>query len=167
VRSAVSSWALLWGLSQSTAAEKSHCAIDIDYHSNIELVRKAADAVGVHYEFKRGNDLTVPLEPTDLFFIDTWHVYGHLKRELARFAPLTRKFILMHDTEVDAVRGESLRMRMDVGRQMRESGLPRQEIERGLRPAIEEFLAGNSDWRVGEHFSNNNGLTVLERVSPQ
>jgi len=44
-----------------------------------------------------------------LVFIDTWHVYGQLKRELAKYAPLTKKYILMHDTTVDEWVGESVR----------------------------------------------------------
>ena len=40
--------------------------------------------------------------PVDLLFIDTFHVYGQLKRELARFEGQVRRYIAMHDTEVDA-----------------------------------------------------------------
>jgi hypothetical protein len=165
VRSAVSSWALLWGLAQSTAAAKTHTGIDIHNHANISRVAAAAKQIGVEYRFLQGNDLQVPLEPTDLFFIDTWHVYGQLKRELARFAPLTRRFLIMHDTEVDAERGESIRCRHDVAKQVQASGFPRNEIVKGLRPALDEFLAANKQWRLAEHFKNNNGLTILERVA--
>lgn len=47
--------------------------------------------------------------------------------------------------------------------QARESGYPAEEITRGMRPALEEFLAANPQWEVAEHFENNNGLTVLRR----
>jgi len=35
----------------------------------------------------------------------------------------------------------------------------------GLKPAIDEFLQQNSHWKVKEVFTNNNGLTILERVN--
>jgi hypothetical protein len=31
---------------------------------------------------------------------------------------------------------------------------------------MDEFLAQHSEWRIKERYINNNGLTVLERVSP-
>ena len=34
----------------------------------------------------------------------------------------------------------------------------------GLNPAINEFLLDNDDWFIKEIFTNNNGLTVLERL---
>jgi hypothetical protein len=47
---------------------------------------------------------------------------------------------------------------------MLESGLSREEIERGLWPAVEEFLALHPEWKLKERYTNNNGLTVLERI---
>jgi hypothetical protein len=34
----------------------------------------------------------------------------------------------------------------------------------GLWPAVEEFIARNKNWTIKERYTNNNGLTVLERV---
>jgi hypothetical protein len=50
---------------------------------------------------------------TDLLFIDTWHVYGHLKRELAYWHSYAKKFIILHDTTVDEIYGETIRMRQN------------------------------------------------------
>ncbi len=45
-------------------------------------------------EFIEGNDLHVDLgEGVDLLFIDTWHVYPQLKRELEIHSPKVRKCI--------------------------------------------------------------------------
>jgi len=169
VRSAVSSWALLYGLVASSQTEKRHIGIDLSYHANIGAVARLATQLGVTYTFLEGNDLAVPLEETDLFFIDTWHVYGHLRRELAKFAPLTRKYIIMHDTTVDAVRGESLRESYlhDIDAEVASSGYPREEIERGLWPAVTEFLEQHPEWKLLERFTNCNGLTVLQRVQAE
>ena len=53
---------------------------------------------------------------------------------------------------------------MDSKKQSLESGYPIEEIECGLKNAINEFLFVNRDWRQKEVFENNNGLTVLERI---
>lgn len=46
---------------------------------------------------------------------------------------------------------------------MRLSGYSRAEIERGLWPAVEEFLAEHAEWQLEKRYTNNNGLTVLAR----
>ena len=83
---------------------------------------------------------------------------------MAKFSFLTKKYIILHDTTVDAIKGETLRLRMDSKKQSLESGYPVEEIEQGLQKAINEFLFVNREWRQKEIFENNNGLTVLERI---
>lgn len=168
VESCISSWAFLRGLRDSSFQTKLLRSIDVNYHPNIPLVRKACEENGVDFHFLQGSDLDVQVEPTDLCFIDTWHVYGHLKRELARFAPITKKYIIMHDTEVDGLWGETLRRHWNAEEQALQSGYPLDEIRRGLRPAVDEFLETHKDlWRVLEHRTNCNGLTVLERIGEE
>jgi hypothetical protein len=161
VRFVVSSWAFALGLAD--AVRPRLVQIDIDRHSNTIDFGRLARKCGVDVVFRQGSDLEVEMEPTDLFFIDTWHVYGQLKRELARWAPSVRKYIIMHDTTVDAELGESLRMRDDVAARMRESGFPLEEICKGLWPAVEEFLRENSEWQLETRYVHNNGLTILKR----
>jgi len=116
------------------------------------------------YEWK--NNLQLELSETfDLTFIDTWHIYGQLKRELAKFAPITNKYIIMHDTTVDEWQGETIRCGWNAEQQSIVSGFPVQEINKGLWQAVQEFLDSNSDWVLHERFTNNNGLTILRRVS--
>ena len=122
--------------------------------------------LNIDIECKWTNDLRLNLsENVDLTFIDTWHVYGQLKRELKKFSAVTNKYIIMHDTTVDAIRGETVRKRMNVRKQSIESGFPMREICCGLWRAIEEFLNNNKNWRLKERYTNNNGLTVLERIA--
>lgn len=50
--------------------------------------------LGIDYRFWQGDDLKYPLSEGDEFdivFIDTWHVFGQLSRELKKFAPVTKK----------------------------------------------------------------------------
>lgn len=164
VRSCVSSWALLKGLRDNGSAVKCLLAVDLHNHPNTAEVARVARDNGIGYAFLEGNDLLLHTDPVDLTFIDTWHVYAQLKRELAKFSPLTRKYIIMHDTEVDGQLGESIRLGFDVEKQARQTGFPEHEIRKGLVPAIHEFLSSNPDWVLDKHFSNNNGLTVLRRT---
>ena len=71
----------------------------------------------------------------------------------------------MHDTTVDEWEGESIRERFDIDTQVKFSGFPRDEITRGLWPAISEFLSLHPEWVLHERFTNNNGLTILKRIS--
>lgn len=161
VRTAVSSYAFAYGLLSKPAAKLTQ--VDPDWHPNIEKFQKACADEGLASVFHKMSDLDCPLETTDLLFIDTWHVYGQLKRELARWHPYVQKYIIMHDTVVDGVYGETIRCGWDAERQSRESGIPVGEIRKGLMPAVKEFVAAHPEWAIYAHFPNNNGLTVLTR----
>jgi len=74
----------------------------------------------------------------------------------------------MHDTEVDGIHGEYLRETYFYGcvdALSNKIGIPVDEIKLGLKPAIHEFLEENKNWVVHAYFTNNNGLTILKRVS--
>lgn len=101
-----------------------------------------------------------------MVFIDTWHIYGQLKRELDKFSKITNKYIIMHDTTIDAIYGETIRLGWNAHQQAIESGFTVEEINCGLSKAIEEFLQNNSnEWVLYEKYTNNNGLTVLKKLN--
>jgi hypothetical protein len=125
-----------------------------------------AKVFDIDYTFEVANSATYKFkEPVDLLFVDSWHIYGHLKRELETSHSYVNKYIIMHDTQIDKLVGESVRCEQNIEKQSEESGYPVEEIVQGLWPAIEEFLEKNPEWRIKEVFENNNGLTVLEKVS--
>ena len=164
VRGCVSSWALVYGLLNNGKPSPRILLNDIT-SCPIQDLLDATNDLDIRVEFKWTNNLNLNLtDPVDLTFIDTWHVYGQLKRELAKFAPLTKKYIIMHDTTLDEVYGETVRCNWNAEQQSQESGFPVNEIVRGIWPAVEEFLAANPEWVLKERFTNNNGLTVLARV---
>lgn len=70
----------------------------------------------------------------------------------------------MHDTTVDEWQGETIRFRKNAQEQSKTTGIPIDEINKGLWPAIEEFLENNKNWKIKERFTNNNGLTILEKL---
>ena len=159
----MSSYAFAYGLLNNNKPIKRYTLNDI-YPCNVDLlVSYIKDKINVDYIWK--NNLEIDFtENYDLTFIDTFHVYGQLKRELAKFSKITNKYIIMHDTTIDEWYGESIRGGRDGVEESLFTGFPLNEILRGLWPAIEEFLSENHEWQLHERFTNNNGLTILKRT---
>jgi hypothetical protein len=167
VRSMVSTWAFLKGLidSRRDADKKLYC-VDIQNVPYIENICKHVEEL-VQMKFLLHDSATVivPEETYDLLFIDTWHIYGHLKRELELHHTKVKKYMILHDTEVDKIVGESIRCNWNIEEQMRTSGYTREDITTGLQRAIDEFLVKHGDeWELHKVYTNNNGLTILKRV---
>lgn len=163
VRGVISSWAFLYGLFMNNKKTKKLFLNDIN-ECDIEEISKYAEMLGIDIEYSWGNNLDIEISQRyDLIFIDTWHVYAQLKRELEKFAPICNKTIILHDTTIDAELGESIRHNWDIERQSKESGFTIEEIRKGLWPAVEEFLHENKEWFLKKRYLNNNGLTILER----
>lgn len=163
VRGAVSTSAFAYGLAISGSDTKKLMCVDIASCPEVEKYFKLLKDFNVETSFTKADSATIEIPQVDLLFIDTWHCYGHLKRELAKHHTKVNKWIIMHDTEVDKLKGEDVRMG-SVDRVMRRNPpYPQEEIEKGLWPAIEEFLSANSNWRIEKKFDNNNGLTILTR----
>jgi hypothetical protein len=163
VRGCVSSWAFVDGLLKNGSDTKKLFMNDIEVCDISNLLEYTKELpIDVTYEWKNNLQLDFT-EKYDMTFIDTWHVYGQLKRELQKFAPLTNKYIAMHDTTVDAEHGECIRCNLDISSMAKVSGFDISEITKGLRPAVEEFLKENDEWEIDKVFTNNNGLTILKR----
>ena len=165
VRGCVSSWALLRGLKDGNKNDKYLFLNDIEKCDISDLIN-VSEYLNIEVEYEWINDLKLNTgdKKYDMTFIDTWHVYGQLKRELIKFGEITNKYIIMHDTTIDAEKGETIRLGLDSKKQSEESGIPVEEIECGLSKAIDEFIFTTGEWRIKEKFENNNGLTVLERI---
>lgn len=134
-----------------------------DYYNgseNLNLISNYCLENNINFEFILGNSLSIDIEQTDLLFIDTLHIYQQLKMELDRHAKQVNKYIILHDTVL-------------FGHQDDRTDYPHlsytEKIEtgpiKGLWPALQEFLIKNNEWHMLEHFTNNNGLTILERVN--
>jgi hypothetical protein len=163
IRSIVSSYAFSAALLGNKKG--SLTMVDNEKTSNIDSFVEMSNGEGVPIEFLQGKCLETPLKETDLLFIDTWHTYPQLKRELEYWNTSVKKYIIMHDTTVDEFVSESVRCNLDIEKQSRESGFSVEDIRKGIWYAIEEFLQEHSEWKVEERFTNNNGLTILSRIS--
>jgi hypothetical protein len=128
------------------ARPKKLVCYDLARHGSIDPIEQAAQAEGIEFVFHVQDVRRASIEPTDLLFIDTLHVYDQLKVELALHADKARRYIVLHDTETFGQRGELAN-------------------SIGLWPAVEEFLAAHPEWTLRERRTNNNGLTVLARAA--
>ena len=163
-RGCISSWAFTKGLLENNKPIKFLFLNDISPCNIDELLRVTADLpIKINYKWINNLQLELPGR-LDLTFIDTWHVYGQLKRELAKFSKLTNKYIILHNTSVDGIYGETIRSKLNAEEQSKESGFPLEEINCGLQKAIDEFLSENKDWVLHEVYTNNNGLTILKKI---
>lgn len=155
VRKIVSTWAFL------SASPKKLISLDLHhpkiFGGNLDEVIDAVKGTSIDFQFIEADSLKYKCEPCDLLFIDTWHEYTQLKKELFRHHQSAKKYIILHDTvsfgfvDEDAYSNQS----------KEETNLPT-----GLIPAIDEFLFHNKEWVLWERKVNNNGLTILKRISP-
>ncbi len=108
---------------------------DIKKQEIVSEIEKLADKESLSFVFKLDNSRTITIDETDLLYIDTEHTYEQLKVELFRHGDKVQKYIVMHDT----------------------TAFPE------MWKAVEEFVEQGS-FQIKERFTNNNGLTILERI---
>lgn len=144
-RGGVSTAALAFGLAEAPdRSPKLLITYDINRSNAVnKIVRFAPDHLKVIHEVANVIEME-PIEETDLLFIDTIHTAEQLSKELALHADRARKWIVMHDTMIFGERGENGKA--------------------GLLPALRQFLKTHPEWTVRNHYTNNNGLTVLTRL---
>jgi len=163
VRGCISSWALAYGLIDNNKDKKNILLNDIE-PCNIDDFLNITQNTPLDVSYYWCSDLDLEVnESVDMTFIDTLHVYGQLKRELEKFSKVTNKYIIMHDTIVDGIYGECIRHNWNASELSLKTGFPIEEINKGLQPAIDEFLRNNSDWFLDKKYINNNGLTILKK----
>ena len=165
VRDIVSTWAFLYGLASNKKEQKRLLSLDITDIPLINDVIDVAKDANISMDFVKADSTKYEVDSNfDLLFIDTFHVYGQLKRELELHHSKVNKYIVMHDTYVDGTYGEVLRLKLDQDKIKAETGFSDEDINKGLVYAILEFLKDHQEWIVKHEFLNNSGLVVLERV---
>ena len=169
VRASVSSWAFVHGLINNNSENRKIILNDIDVCDIDVLLDYTNNIPNLNVSYKWINNLELNLkENIDLTFIDTWHVGGHLKKELAKFSEVTNKFIIMHDTTIDEFTSEAIRANLSeeqIQKLAIDSSMSVDDVKMGLWPAIDDFLKNNNNWVLHERFTNNNGLTILKKVN--
>jgi cephalosporin hydroxylase len=138
-RNVTSTWAFAYSLPEKIIF---YDVINNDY---IDQFLKICTAEGVDVEFKHESTTNVRIEETDLLFIDTMHTYAQVKAELQNHHKV-KKYIILHDTTTF---GEFDHTGVGVG----------------IRPAINEFLDQNKNWKIEYETAVNNGLMVLQNTT--
>jgi len=156
VRSVLSTWAWL-----ASAPKDGLTSYDLLHPSkwggNLKEVEDTAEAYGLKFNFVEANVLEIDIEETDLLFIDTWHHYNQLKKELKKHSHKARKYICFHDTTSFEHRSEPTTSENRFNGEL--------DWNKGLWDAVTEFLEENKDtWRLKERYTNNNGFTIIERI---
>jgi len=116
-----------------------------DCNAHDVLMREVKGADEFDYKFIQADVLGIEIEETDLLFIDTYHTYTQLSKELLLHGNKARRYLIFHDTATFGLRGEDYKTP-------------------GIVAAIYEFMLGNPHWFIEEVFTNNNGLFVLKRI---
>jgi hypothetical protein len=133
-RTGVSTWAWI-----ASSAKTIRC-FDIDevVDKNLEVHKEALKKLDKDFTFNCVSTIAdkLDIEPTDLLFIDTNHTYEQCSKELKLHAHKVKKYLIFHDTATCS------------------------EVVK----AINEFIEANKEWKIKEILTNNNGLTVLERI---
>lgn len=163
VRSMVSTWAILQGLSESHPSPTFYLGIDLFYPPLDSLTKatKLAKSNGISFKFWKVNDLTIEMIPTDLLFIDSLHTYCHLTYELEKFSPQVQKYIVLHDTSEPWGNTDDLDYYGDYS----EYPAHIDRNKRGLWPAVVDFLSTHPEWSLHQRYFNLHGFTILKRNS--
>lgn len=152
VREVVSTIAFL------AAKPKKLVCYDIHKHPNVDSAIELAQKNGISMEFHEADVLKVKIKRTDLLFIDTLHIYSQLKKELKLHAKQVSKCIVLHDTTTYATLPEPADWQTPAIMKNYK------KQDKGIWPAVQEFLDANKKWSILHRFENNNGLTVLAKA---
>ncbi len=140
VRTGVSSRALLH-------SGVSLVSYDINVNPDVARLFELARKLGQQAQYHQADVLKISIPKVDLLFIDTYHTYEQLRQELKLHGNQAQKYLAFHDTYTFGLTGENPQDR------------------RGLLTAIIEFMIQNPHWKWHTFRTNNNGFTILERIS--
>lgn len=117
-----------------------------------------------NFKFIQADTLKIEIENTDLLFIDTLHTYFQLFSELTHHSKKVSKYIVLHDTVSFGNHDEQFYQPTDL---VKMSDVVKETTKTGLLDAITDFLKteDGKNWSIKTVYTNNNGLTVLERNS--
>jgi predicted O-methyltransferase YrrM len=149
----VSTRAFLVGLAEVDPERKPFLqSVDIALdHTTVCEVTQIADTYGVDWSVDEADSRVFPPQACDLLFVDSDHHYDLVTCELERHGPHARKYIVLHDTAPRALNGWG-----DIGTQ---------PGTKGVKIAMDDWLAQHPEWRIKSHTDECCGLTVLERVA--
>jgi predicted O-methyltransferase YrrM len=147
-----STWAFL------NSSAKKIVSYDLQKTREVDELIKITQDFNIDYIFNESDTLSIEIDNTDLLFIDTLHTYQQLSQELAVHAKKVNKYIILHDTVTFGIKD------MEYVGPISNKISKTLQAKQGLQIAIDEFLTENKEWKLDKHFTNNNGLTILEKI---
>jgi predicted O-methyltransferase YrrM len=120
-----------------------------------KYTRKLKRMLGPEWKLRIKDTRTVqPDEAPEccLLFVDSLHTHDQVAKELAIFAPKTRRYIVFHDTVTFGQYGAD-----------GETGKVDQSVK-GIMSAIMEFVQVNPEWQLVRHVLYGHGLLTLEKL---
>jgi hypothetical protein len=178
VRGCVSAVALAQGLvdspyttNEDITPKKKLYLFDIMPEVDLSRIEEGAFEKGIDIIDTFGmNDLDADNEDDvyDMLFIDSAHNFPHCYEELCKFGSKTKRYILLHDTTIDGITSEYVRMGCEPQHYKQyveyyKNKYTADEFKQGLQYAIDKWLSENPEWKVRQVFTNNNGLTILHK----
>lgn len=143
VRSGASTRAFLY------ANPLKYIAYDLEINEEVNKLFKHCKKLGRDFHYIQADVLNVEIENTDFLFIDTYHNYEQLSKELELHSSKVNRYIGFHDTFTYGRVGENLSFQSFSG-------------TKGILYAIEEFLDKNKNWEIVHDVDYNNGLIIIE-----
>lgn len=158
-------WALLHGLCIQSSLSRSKLKFYIlnDTQSfNVNDLIRLTETHGVLLEFYWQDDLTLDVRRrVDMVVIDTIRIYAHLKLELQKFSQVAERFLVILNTVIYGTEGEFVHDKKQTHRICSMYGYSEHDVDRGLMPAIAEFLETSNDWSIHEVSRQGHGMVVL------
>lgn len=157
-RKGVSTIALLSG------CPKSLLSVDLNYFffkSVEKQIRVIAQECKVEFRFLQADALQLEIDETDFLFIDTFHTYKQLIQELIIHSPKVRNWIAIHNTVTYGLVDEEFYKNAITSPMAVDEKIP---DKKGLYTAVLDFISIHKQWIIKEHYTNNNGLTILQRI---
>jgi len=136
-------------------------AVDLVEDISIIRLREIANKVGISFQFCKGNSFEFPVFETDGFFWDTFHCGGVLIRDLERISPYVNKYIFIAGTETYGTNSEAVIKNMNLDMLTTELQMSTEEISKGLKPALIQFIKKNPEWRQKSECGD---LFIIERI---
>lgn len=130
--------------------------LDIDHNHYVDEFIKECKEENINATFVCASSLEYTLDDQyDMLFIDTLHTFDQLTKELEKHHSYIKKYILFHDTIFWGHKNENPIDSSDTGERGNNVGLV---------PALRNFLRAHPEWKEICTYTNNNGLTVIEKT---
>ena len=158
VRWVVGTWAFLYGLREENKdyhIPKTYLGVDLDplenWDANVEnQLIEGSKQRNIDFSFQIADVLSPEFYNSipnfDLVFLDTDHSYDQVKQELEIYHQKCNKYIMLHDTIA-----------------FRHGGAWEND-EKGIWPAIMEFINTHPEWEIWETNPEHPGLTILKKI---